>query len=96
MTLQKGDIEHLASLARIAVSDEEKSALAEKIDAVLGYVGEISNVDTSMYEHAEAGAHRNVMRTDTALSAAGDERELVLKNAPQKEGDFIKVQQMFS
>lgn len=95
MTLQKGDIEHLATLARIAINEEEKTMLAEKIDAVLGYVGEISKVDTSMYEHAEAADHRNILRQDSAMLADDKERAAVLENAPQKEGDFIKVQQMF-
>lgn len=95
MTLQKGDIEHLATLARISVKEDEKQALAEKIDAVLGYVGEIAKVDTSAYAHAEAGEHHNVLRPDTNKPQNTEERNAILQNAPAKEGDFVKVQQMF-
>lgn len=95
MTLQKGDIDHLATLARIAVKEDEKQALAEKIDAVLGYVGEIAKVDTSAYAHTEAGEHHNILRRDMAKPQNSEERNAILENAPAKEGDFVKVQQMF-
>lgn len=95
MKLQPQDIEHLATLSRIKVREDEQAALAEKIDAVLGYVGEIAKVDTSAYAHAEAGAHRNELRADVATDEPGKMREAILDNAPQREGDFVRVQQMF-
>ncbi|HXK37640.1 MAG TPA: Asp-tRNA(Asn)/Glu-tRNA(Gln) amidotransferase subunit GatC [Candidatus Paceibacterota bacterium] len=95
MKLQPQDIEHLATLARIKVAEGEQSALAEKIDAVLGYVGEIAKVDTSAYAHTEAGDHRNILRPDVATAQPGAMREAILDNAPKREGDFVRVQQMF-
>lgn len=95
MKLQPQDIEHLATLARIKVAPGEQEALAEKIDAVLGYVGEIAKVDTGAYAHAEAGEHRNVLRPDNAVESVESVREAILENAPQREGDFVRVQQMF-
>ncbi len=95
MKLQPEDIEHLALLSRIQVSQDEQVALAEKIDAVLGYVGEIAKVDTSAYQHAEAGAHRNILRADVPTGTPGESRERILDNAPKREGDFVRVQQMF-
>lgn len=95
MKLQPQDIEHLALLSRIKVKEGEQAALAEKIDAVLGYVGEISKVDTSAYQHAEAGDHRNELRADVATEQPGEMREAILANAPKREGDFVRVQQMF-
>ncbi len=95
MKLQPEDIEHLATLARIKVNEGEQAALAEKIDAVLGYVGEIAKVDTSKYAHDEAGAHHNIMRPDVPTEKPGEMREAILNDAPQREGDFVRVQQMF-
>lgn len=95
MTLQKGDIEYLANLARIAVKEDEKEALADKIDAVLGYVGEISKVDTTGYTHAEAGQHRNIMRQDEVLPENTAIHDAILENVPMKHGDFVKVQAIF-
>lgn len=95
MTLQKKDIEHLSTLARVAVSDAEAEGLAEKIDAVLAYVGEINAVDTSMYEHAEPGVLRNVLRTDRSAMPSKETQSALLKNAPAQVDGFIRVQQMF-
>jgi aspartyl-tRNA(Asn)/glutamyl-tRNA(Gln) amidotransferase subunit C len=95
MKLQPQDIEHLALLSRINVEPSEQAALAEKIDAVLGYVGEIAKVDTSSYAHAEAGEHRNELREDVTAAQDAVMREAILDNAPKREGDFVRVQQMF-
>jgi aspartyl-tRNA(Asn)/glutamyl-tRNA(Gln) amidotransferase subunit C len=95
MTLQKKDIEHLSTLARIAVSEQEAEQLANKIDAVLAYVGEINAVDTSMYEHADADGLRNVLRSDVYEDSSDDEQAALLKNAPAQTERFIRVQQMF-
>lgn len=95
MTLQKGDIEYLANLARIAVKEDEKEALADKIDAVLGYVSEIGKVDTTGYAHAEAGTHRNVLREDNAAEDNIAIHDAILNNVPVRHGDFVKVQQIF-
>jgi aspartyl-tRNA(Asn)/glutamyl-tRNA(Gln) amidotransferase subunit C len=95
MTLQKEDIDYLANLSRIAVKEEEKDALIEKISAILGYVGEISKVDTSNYSHAEAGEHRNIMRNDEVLAENKEIHDAILSNVPEKEGDFVKVKAIF-
>lgn len=94
MTLQKGDIEHLANLARISVKEEEKDELINRIESVLSYVGEISKVDTTGYTHAESGANRNVLRDDEAFSADEAVRNEIMNNAPEKHDGFVKVQKM--
>ncbi len=94
MTLQKGDIEYLANLARISIKEEEKAPLAEKIEAVLNYVSEISKVDTSAYAHSEAGDNRNVMRDDVAIQSDTKIHDAIIENIPEKHGDFAKVQKM--
>ncbi len=95
MNLQKGDIEYLANLARINVKDDEKDTLAEKIEAVLNYVSEISKVDTSDYAHSEAGDNRNVLREDTVISSEKMIHDAILNNVPERHGDYVKVQKMF-
>ncbi len=95
MTLKKEDIDYLANLSRIAVKEDEKDALIEKIGAILGYVSEISKVDTSSYSHAEAGEHRNIMRDDEVLAENKAIHDAILDNVPDKEGDYIKVKAIF-
>lgn len=93
--LKKEDIEHLATLARIAVSEEEKEAFAGQLDAVLGYVSELDKVVTIEESAPEAGELRNVLREDEAPYAGGEFTAAILENAPYKEDGFVKVGQIF-
>lgn len=88
------DIQHLSNLARIEVRPEEEAAIVAKIEAVLGYVAELSEVDTEMYAHSEAPEHRNVLRDDISVQSTYTERKTILENAPQRHGDLFKVQKM--
>lgn len=93
--LQKEDIEHLATLARIAVSEEEKEAFAAQLDSVLGYVSELNKVVTIEESAPAAGELRNVMREDEAPYIGGEFTEAILANAPHKEDGYVKVGQIF-
>lgn len=95
MSLQKEDIDKLANLSRIKVKEEEKEELANRIEAVLNYVSEISKVDTSDYAHAEAGDNRNVLRDDIVVPADEAVHDGILDNVPMRHGDLVKVQSMF-
>jgi aspartyl-tRNA(Asn)/glutamyl-tRNA(Gln) amidotransferase subunit C len=92
--LTKEDIEHLATLARISVSEDEKAQLAGQIDAVLEYVSAVSGVVTERESAPVAGELRNVMREDDGPYAGGEWSEAILANAPHKEDRYFKVEQI--
>ena len=92
--LKKEDIDHLATLARIKVSEEEKEELAGKLDRVLSYVSEIGKVSTDADVKSELGDLRNVMRPDEAPYSGGEYTEQILMNAPDKEDGYVKVRQI--
>lgn len=93
--LKKEDIEHLATLARISVSEEEKESFAEQLDSVLGYVSELNKVVTIEESAPEAGELRNVMRDDDMPNVGGEFTDAILENAPHKEDGYVKVGQIF-
>jgi aspartyl-tRNA(Asn)/glutamyl-tRNA(Gln) amidotransferase subunit C len=93
--LKKEDIEHLATLARIAVSEDEKESFALQIDSVLGYVSELNKVVTLEESTPKAGELRNVMREDEAPYAGGEFTAAIIANAPYKEDGYVKVGQIF-
>jgi aspartyl-tRNA(Asn)/glutamyl-tRNA(Gln) amidotransferase subunit C len=81
MSLTPDDVRRLARLARIAIDDEESAAVLERLNAVLGLVGEMRAVDTRGIEpmsHALDIAQR--LRADEVREA--DQRSLYQSVAP--------------
>lgn len=93
--LKPEDIDHLSTLARIALSPEEKEEFPKQLEAILEYVGEISTVTTAEDAIPRAGELRNVMRTDTDAYSGGTFTEAIIANAPNQEDGYVKVQQIF-
>ncbi len=88
----KDDIQHLAKLARIEITEEEMEKMTGEIDSILGYVGQINNV--SAEDKREVPLHRNVMREDEVTHQDGEFTEKLLSNAPQREGQYVKVKKI--
>ena len=91
--LKREDIDHLAGLARLALSDEEKDAFPKQLDAVLDYVSEVTRVSTKD-EADRAGSLKNVLRDDVDAYSGGEWTKEVLANAPKQENGYIKVEQI--
>lgn len=88
--ITKEVVEHLGSLARIHLADEEKKRLEKDIGKILEYVSQLDTVDT---EGVSPTYHTlpitNVFREDKVEEILPVEE--VLKNAPEKTKDFFKV-----
>lgn len=92
--MQKEDIEHLAKLARIRVTDEEATVLAESITGILGYVSEIEAITSEQTSEKTVGPLYNVMRKDQEPHAEAMYTEDLLKLAPEREGQYVKVKKI--
>ena len=88
--LSKKEVEHIAWLAHIELSDQEKSLFTEQFNEILDYCKKIDEVDT---EGVEPTYHvldlKNVSRTDKTTPSLPIEE--ALRNAPKKEKKFIKA-----
>lgn len=93
MSLEIKDIEHLASLSRISLSEEEKQAFLNDFTSILGYVSELTSVTDSASEIKYS--QTNVAREDNPTHAAHTHTEAVLNVAPQRNGDYVQVDQVF-
>ena len=86
----KISIEHLAQLARLSVSDNEKTLFANQIDSILSYMDKLNELDT---ENVEPTSHvislSNVVREDLPKDSL--EREDALMNAPDRTDKFYRV-----
>ena len=84
------NIDHVANLARIALTPEEKTKFAEQLSDVLGYIEQLKKVDVSQVEPtAHAFPIYNVWSEDIPQPALSV--ELALKNAPAQRDNMIVV-----
>ncbi len=90
------DLEKLANLARIKLTDKDKKSLVKEFDSILGYVDQLKKVDVSLDAEGRVGAVRNVARADIPEQVSAEDRERLLNEAPHREGDFIAVKKIIA
>lgn len=90
MTPDTIDIRYVATLARIALTDEEIERFSKELGELLGHVNALAELDTaSVPATAQVVESRNVGREDTVRPSL--DREIVLNAAPQRQGGFFRV-----
>lgn len=88
------DVEKLAELARIKLDDSEKQELAKEIGSILTYIDQIKEATVDMDYSPVVGAVHNVYREDIVKDTSPEDREAILKEAPDREGEFIAVKKI--
>ncbi|RAV17663.1 Asp-tRNA(Asn)/Glu-tRNA(Gln) amidotransferase subunit GatC [Paenibacillus contaminans] len=90
MSITIKDVEHVANLARLELTEEEKQMFNEQLNAILKYAEQLNELDT---EGVEPTSHAmllsNVMREDEVRASLAIEQ--VMLNAPDEEDGQIKV-----
>jgi aspartyl-tRNA(Asn)/glutamyl-tRNA(Gln) amidotransferase subunit C len=94
--MERKDIEHLAKLSRIAVTDNEADVLAASITDILGYVSDIEAITSSGALEKEVGPLCNVMRDDGEPHAPGMYTNALLRTAPKTHGQYIEVKKILA
>jgi aspartyl-tRNA(Asn)/glutamyl-tRNA(Gln) amidotransferase subunit C len=89
------DVKKLASLSRIEITPEEEEAFVSEIDSILGYVGQISNLQPSTSSQ-ELPSVRNVFRSDGKPHETGIFTDEILNQAPAREKNYIKVKKILN
>ncbi|MEA5076081.1 MAG: Asp-tRNA(Asn)/Glu-tRNA(Gln) amidotransferase subunit GatC [Coriobacteriia bacterium] len=90
MAITEADVRHVAMLARLALTDEQVSALTAELGALLGHIDELQHLDL---EGVEPTAHPLAMtnRTRADVVVPGLPREDALRNAPDTDGTAFVV-----
>ncbi len=84
------DVEHVAKLARLELTEEEKEKYSKQLGDILKYVEQMNKVDTNGVEPmSHAIPVVNVMREDVVVSE--QTKEELMANAPSKEDGFFRV-----
>lgn len=96
------DVTYVADLAYLELTDEERPRLLKDLNAILGYIERLNELDTAGVEPmaqvasryvastpGEHGAFGYAMRADEATPSLP--HDLALSNAPKSDGVFFKV-----
>ncbi len=94
MKIDRAQIEHLANLAKLDITEEEKSKYAEQLSSVLEYVEKLSEVETLGIEPlAQVSGAIDVLRPDAVKQCFSQDK--VLAEVPDLERRQIKVKKVF-
>jgi aspartyl-tRNA(Asn)/glutamyl-tRNA(Gln) amidotransferase subunit C len=90
MILTQEEVEHIADMARLLLSDEEKARYREQLSAILDYAKRLQEADTSQIPPTSTVlAQRATLRPDEP--APGLSIDEVLRNAPLAEQNQFRV-----
>ena len=90
MGISEKDVDKIARLAKLELSDEERERYASQLDSIVAYVEKLSEVDTTGVEPlAHVNDILNVWREDKSRSSLSEEE--VFKNSPKHDKEFFLV-----
>lgn len=90
MSLTREEVEHIADLARLDLTEEEKERYREQLSDILDYAARLQALDTShIPPTASVIATRSVLRAD--VSKQGLTTQAALENAPRVEQNQFRV-----
>ena len=93
MSIEIKDVEHLANLARIAISDSEKEDLKNDLEEILSFVSQIKEVSVEALA-LDVGSHHNIMRNDEHPHQVGIFTEDLISSAPLRKENHIVVKKI--
>jgi aspartyl-tRNA(Asn)/glutamyl-tRNA(Gln) amidotransferase subunit C len=90
MRLSLKEVEHIAHLARLRLTKEEKTRYRQQLSAILDYFAQLQEVDTSdIPPTSNVLPARSVLRED--IPSPGLKPEELLKNAPDVRENQFRV-----
>ena len=90
MSVNIATVKKIASLARIAITEEEAARIAPELDNIMGWIEQLGEVDVTGVEPMTAVIPNHLRLRDDVVTD-GNIRDAVLSNAPQAEHGFFAV-----
>lgn len=92
--LSKEEVQHIAKLARLGLTEEEIGKFQKELSSILDYIEKLKEVDVRQVSPASHAVKlENAMRQDAVKPNDGGEKLLNL--APDKKDGFLKVKSVF-
>lgn len=90
MNITKKEVEKVARLARLELSEEEMERVTRQLDSILGYVAKLDELDTGgVVPTTHTQQLVNAFREDVVAESL--DREKALANAPRENGECFVV-----
>ncbi len=91
--ITKKDIEHIAKLARLGLSEAEKQKYSKELSGILDYMKKLNGIDTKNIDPtAQVTGLENILRKDERPHEVDSEKiKKMIGQAPEREGNFIKT-----
>lgn len=97
MALTLDEVEHIAHLARIELTEDEKARFREQMSSILDYVDLLNEVDTEGVEAtAQVTGLENVYREDAVMACDEETRKQIIENFPDNADGLLRVKGVFS
>jgi len=94
MSISPQEVEHVAELARLAITSQEKTRYAKELSRILKYMERLNKVDTKKVKPtSQVTGLANVMAEDEV--ATFKNKKGLLKNVPEMEEGQVKVKGVF-
>ncbi len=95
MKLNKKDIQHIANLARLELTEKELKTYGSQLSDILSYIDQLQEVDVSGVEPtAQVTGLENVFREDEVKEWDEREAQVALEQAPEMEKRQVKVKRV--
>lgn len=90
MSLSREEVEHIAELARLELTEEEVALYRDQLSDILDYAARLQEIDTSQISPTSTVLlNRSPLRPDHILPGLSTEE--ALRNAPQSEQNQFRV-----
>ena len=90
MSITKKDVEHVAKLARLGISEAEKELFTKQLSAILDFAENLNKLDTTdVPPTSHAIPMKNVLREDKCIPFTNTDD--ILENGPEVEAHMFKV-----
>ncbi|MCC7357447.1 Asp-tRNA(Asn)/Glu-tRNA(Gln) amidotransferase subunit GatC [Candidatus Uhrbacteria bacterium] len=96
MSITCEEVQKLAELARLELTEEEIKKTETDLDAILGYVQRLAQIDTTDSKPTAAEAMSEGWREDEAIPCDDRTRELIYSNFPARKGNLLHTPGVFS
>ena len=95
MSIKREDIEHLASLSRIRLTEGELTELEGELSTIVEYVSVVSEIAAADEDQKpQVGARHNVFRDDVVKNEPDQFTDAALKEMPKTNGRFMSVKKI--